>query len=188
MSGDPSQEDVDAALGRLFELAVVLFQFMERGLAEHGLTRARATVLWHLYHQGPMTQRQLSQVLGVTPRNVTGLLDGLQAADLVMRRRHPTDRRATLVTLTDQGRTAAAAMHVEYQHGAARLLGDVPAADLTSFVTTLDHVLGRLHDEHDAHRPANPARSSGSDHRGGDGGAVAGLVVGPDQERDGAAG
>jgi hypothetical protein len=55
-----------------------------------------------------MTQRQLSQVLRCTPRNVTGLLDALETAGLVARGRHPSDRPATLVHLTDEGTTLAA--------------------------------------------------------------------------------
>ena len=55
------------ALERLFELALVLAEAMERGLAERGLTRARAEVLWRLGRQSPVTQRELSQALQCTP-------------------------------------------------------------------------------------------------------------------------
>jgi DNA-binding MarR family transcriptional regulator len=41
-------------------------------------------------------------------RNVTGLVDALQADGFVMRSPHPTDQRTTLVTLTEQGGAAAA--------------------------------------------------------------------------------
>ena len=143
--------DADAASGvaqgalmRLFELAVLLGEQMEKGLVERGLTRARAAVIWQLRQQGPVTQRVLSQALRVTPRNVTGLLDALEAGGYVTRGRHPTDRRATLVTLTDQGTAAAARLHADYQMGARVLLGDVPPADLTTFVSVLDRVLERL--------------------------------------------
>ena len=132
------------ALERLFELAVVLAEAMERGLAERGLTRARAEVLWRLGRQGPLTQRQLSQALQCTPRNVTGLVDALEADGFVRRGAHPTDRRATLVELTEQGRSAAAAMDAGYQQLAALLFADLTDADLTSFVATLDRVLSRL--------------------------------------------
>ena len=134
------------ALERLFELAVVLAEAMERGLAERGLTRARAEVLWRLGRQSPVTQRELSQALQCTPRNVTGLVDALEAAGFVRRSAHPTDRRATLVELTEQGRTAVGAMHAEYQQLAALLFGDLAAADLANFVATLDRVLVRLRD------------------------------------------
>jgi DNA-binding MarR family transcriptional regulator len=133
-------------LERLFELAVLLTEAMDRGLGERGLTRARAEVIWRLHHQGPATQRALSQALHCTPRNVTGLLDALEADGFVARGAHPTDRRATLVTLTERGRTAAALWHAAYQQLSTDLFTDVSAADLTGFVTTLDHVLGQLHD------------------------------------------
>ena len=132
------------ALMRLFELTVRLGEEMEKGLVERGLTRARAAVIWQLHQRGPVTQRTLSQALRVSPRNVTGLLDALEASGYVSRGRHPTDRRATLVSLTEQGAAAAARLHADYEMGARVLLGDVPPADLTAFVSVVDHVLDRL--------------------------------------------
>ncbi len=93
----------DQALMRLFELTVRLGEEMEKGLVERGLTRARAAVIWQLHERGPVTQRILSQALRVSPRNVTGLLDALEAGGYVTRGRYPTDRRPPLVTLTEQG-------------------------------------------------------------------------------------
>jgi DNA-binding MarR family transcriptional regulator len=101
-------------------------------------------VIWQLHQRGPVTQRTLSQALRVSPRNVTGLLDALEAGGYVARGRHPTDRRATLVSLTDQGAAVAARLHADYQMGARVLLGGVPSADLTTFVSVLYHVLDQL--------------------------------------------
>jgi DNA-binding MarR family transcriptional regulator len=133
------------AVGRLFELAVVLGSLMERGLAERGLTRPRATVLWHLQQVGPVLQRELSQLLGVTPRNVTALVDGLEAAGLVTREPHPRDRRATLVTLTERGQATAAALDADREALAALLFDGVRRAELESFLATFEQVLARLH-------------------------------------------
>ncbi len=133
-------------LERLFELSVVLTESMEHGLAERGLTRARAELLWRLGRQGPLTQRELSQALQCTPRNVTGLVDALKADGFVRRGAHPTDRRATLVALTEQGRTAAGAMDAGYQQLAALLFADFTDAELASFMAALDRVLVRLHE------------------------------------------
>ena len=132
------------ALERLFELALLLYDRMDRGLAERGLSRARAELLWRLRARSPMTQRELSQELHCTPRNVTDLVDGLEAAGLVARGPHPTDRRATLVRLTQQGKAAAVRMQVEYQQFAAELFRDLSPAELASFVKVVDHALGRL--------------------------------------------
>jgi DNA-binding MarR family transcriptional regulator len=133
------------AFERLFELAVVLGDVMDEGLSERGLTRSRAELLWRLHHRGPMTQRQLSQALRCTPRNVTGLLDGLETDRLVARAPHPTDRRATLVTLTHEGTTTLARLQADYQQGANELFAGITATELTAFLTTLDQLLARLH-------------------------------------------
>src|SRR5687767_15010273 len=93
----------DDAMDRLFDLAVVLGDLMNERLAQHGLAPARAVVIWLLHDGGPCTQRELSQALKCTPRNVTRLVDALQAAGFVTRSSHPTDRRATVVSLTRRG-------------------------------------------------------------------------------------
>jgi len=134
-------------LERLFELAVLLVDGMDRGLAEQGLTRARAELIWRLHRQGPMTQRALSQVLQCTPRNVTGLVDALEAGGLVVRQPHPTDRRATLVALTAPGERAAAAWQLGYQEVGAILFSELEPEELARFASTLDTLLQRLQSE-----------------------------------------
>jgi DNA-binding MarR family transcriptional regulator len=131
-------------MDQLFDVAVVLGEAMARALGAHGLTAARAELIWRLHEAGPMTQRQLSQVLQCTPRNVTGLVDALEAAGFVGRGPHPTDRRATLVSLTQQGTAMATAWYAERQQGTADLFGDIPHDQLTQFVTTLEQILARL--------------------------------------------
>lgn len=132
------------AFDRVFELAARLGELMERDLSARGLSTARAEVLFVLHQRGPMVQRELSQALRCTPRYVTGLIDVLEAQGWVARSAHPTDRRATLVTLTEQGVAAAGRMHAERQEGAAALFGDVPPDDLETFVAVLDQVLNRI--------------------------------------------
>ena len=132
------------ALERLFELAVLLTGSMDRGLAGQGLTRARAELVWMLRRGGATTQRELSDRLRCSPRNITGLVDGLEAAGLVSRRPHPTDRRATMVTLTEEGSATAAAWETGYQHLAATLFEDLSVREVTTLLATLDRVLESL--------------------------------------------
>lgn len=134
----------EAALERLWALALILGQGMQGGLAERGLTLARAHVIWQLQQDGAITQRTLSRALRVTPRNVTGLVDGLEADGLVARAAHPTDRRATLVSLTPRGAEVAAAMRRDQDGFAQLLFRDVSAKELDAFVTMLDRILGRI--------------------------------------------
>ena len=141
---DAREISAERALDKIFELALRLTDVMQRGLGERGLSASRAEVLLVLDHGGPMVQRQISESLRCTPRYVTALIDALEAEGLVKRGPHPTDRRATLVSLTRRGSAAAARMVDERQQAARWLLGDIPREDLAAFVAIADQVLERI--------------------------------------------
>jgi DNA-binding MarR family transcriptional regulator len=73
------------------------------GRACGGLTYSRLRLLEALHCSGPVIMRELGVQLGVSPRNMTAMVDALEEARLVVRRPHPTDRRATLVELSAAG-------------------------------------------------------------------------------------
>lgn len=137
----------NSALEKLFELAVVTSEYMEQGMTVRGLSRPRATVLWLLNEHGPQRQRDLAETIGVSPRNVTGLVDALERDGFATREPHPNDRRATLISLTPKGKTTMTALRTEYDAGATRLFADLPQDALTTFITTADHLLTRIHQE-----------------------------------------
>ncbi|MFI5485618.1 MarR family winged helix-turn-helix transcriptional regulator [Micromonospora echinaurantiaca] len=143
----PDADRLITALDRVLELVVVLSDDMSRGLAREGLTTSRATLLWQLRRSGPATQRDLARALGVTPRTVTGLVDGLVDTGFVTREPHPTDRRAFLVTFTEHGARTIAAMERDQRGFAELLFGGLPAERLDCFVAGLDDVLGRLREQ-----------------------------------------
>lgn len=137
VSGAATVTSRTAALDRLLTLAGRLTEAMERGMAERGLNRAHATLLMVLHRGGPTVQRGLSQALGVTPRHVTGLVDTLEADGWVERRPHPTDRRASMVTLTTKGEAAVAVMNEERRNWAEQLFAKVPESELDTFIAIL---------------------------------------------------
>jgi DNA-binding MarR family transcriptional regulator len=141
------------ALDRILELVVLLNHDMTRSLAERGLTVSRATLLWTLRRTGPCPQRDLAAALGVTARTVTGLVDGLAAAGLVTREPHPSDRRATLVTLTDAGTELVATLEREQEELGGQLFGAMSRARFDGLVAGLDDVLATLHRLGLTHRP-----------------------------------
>jgi DNA-binding MarR family transcriptional regulator len=130
----------------LFTLAALLGHAMDEGLAELGLSRARGEVIWTLHHHGAMNQRQLGQALNCSAPNVTGLLDALEVAGFVTRAPHPSDRRKTLVQLTDRGTATATAWSAGHDELAATLFADLKTPELAAFVAGLDRVLARLAD------------------------------------------
>jgi DNA-binding MarR family transcriptional regulator len=80
----------------------------------------------------------------VTPRNVTGLVDGLVATGFVTREPHPTDRRAALVTFTEQGTRTAEGFVRGRAEVADLLFDDMPDDVFSGLVTGLDIVLDRV--------------------------------------------
>jgi DNA-binding MarR family transcriptional regulator len=136
----------EEVLDRLFQLASVMGDAMAEDLAARNLSRARATVLALLHRIGRSNQRTLADALGVTPRNVTGLVDGLEAAGLVQRAPDPNDRRALVVSLTAAGQRAADAMAEDHREFARFLFANHRRADLDRLTQDLDQLLTRLDD------------------------------------------
>jgi DNA-binding MarR family transcriptional regulator len=133
--------DLTSALDKVLHLAALVSADMNRFERESGLTAARIHVLWVLGAAGPSTQQSLASELGVSPRNVTGLVDGLVASGHVSRKPHPADRRAVLVTPTSRGEATIRELVASHADLAQRLFSDVPAERLAVFVTTLDHTI-----------------------------------------------
>lgn len=142
MIGDPDPRH--RVLDLVLELGVLVEDDMTRGLTAVGLTRSRAHLLFEVAQRGPSTQQTLAGALGVAPRTVTGLVDGMVAGGLVTREAHPHDRRATLVTLTAQGRAVADGLVRGRVDFAEALVGDLPPRRVDALADALAEVVERL--------------------------------------------
>ncbi len=69
-----------------------------------GLTPRLWGALNVLDADGPVSQQQLGQAVGMDPSSMVGTIDGLESLGFVQRRQHPTDRRAHALHLTSEGR------------------------------------------------------------------------------------
>ena len=110
-------------LDTLLQITDALGADMDGYLRSHGLTPARAHLLWTVHGAGPSKQRDLATALGHSPRHVTTLVDELVAAGQVTRRAHPDDRRAVLVELTPAAAELLDEMAAERTELAAELFG-----------------------------------------------------------------
>jgi DNA-binding MarR family transcriptional regulator len=129
------------ALDKVLHLATLVQTDLARFERDSGLTTSRIHLLWVLGAAGPSTQQSLAEALAVTPRNVTGLVDGLVASGHVTREPHPTDRRATLVTPTSTGEATIRELLDSHVDLAKQLFGHVPERRLSIFVETLDDTI-----------------------------------------------
>jgi DNA-binding MarR family transcriptional regulator len=90
------------------DLRVVLGRLMRRLRAEHRFSLSHGAVLGRLDRDGPQSTVQLAAAERVRPQSMGQTLAELEAQGLVSRRPDETDRRRTLLELTDAGRQVLA--------------------------------------------------------------------------------
>ncbi len=79
-------------------------QLFKAELVPYGVTPGQYAVLKCLWDQNGQTAKQLAERLYLDSSSVTGILDRMEAKNLIEKRADPKDRRALQVLLTDKGR------------------------------------------------------------------------------------
>jgi DNA-binding MarR family transcriptional regulator len=106
----------------------------ERGLSLQGYKLMRSL------ENSDLSMREISDVLYVSPRTVTDMIDGLEAKGLVARHAHPADRRVTLVHLTDAGRQQLSAATAGAERNARAAVSALSEADQQTLRRLLDQI------------------------------------------------
>ena len=121
----------------LLRLARIYRREVNRALAEHGLSDARALPVLHIAREGGgMRQGHLAEELGVEGPSLVRILDQLCAAGLVERRDDPKDGRAKTLHLTPEGDALAVVVEDAIQELRVRFLANVSDEDLAATVRT----------------------------------------------------
>jgi DNA-binding MarR family transcriptional regulator len=103
---------MNASIQTLEYLLVRIFR-AHHALASHkfeklGLFRGQPPVLFELDHQDGMTHVELARELGVTPATITTMVQRMEQAGFVARRRDPLDERVSRVYLDKGGQAVLA--------------------------------------------------------------------------------
>lgn len=98
------QGSSDVLVDELYETTQRLRNFVEARLRTSGASVARLRTMRMLARaRQPLRMRDLSEMTGVAARTTTSIVDALERDGLVERVRHPHDRRAFLLRLTEAG-------------------------------------------------------------------------------------
>jgi DNA-binding MarR family transcriptional regulator len=87
---------------------------------------------------------ELSRRMLVTGGNVTGIVDQLERAGLIVRTEDPADRRVYLVKLTKEGRRLFGQMAIEHESWIVNLLSGIPKREQRVLNESLAHLRARL--------------------------------------------
>lgn len=93
---------------QLLALFRVMRQRIQHVAERHGLSYPQLVTLRYLLHAGSVPMSEVTDYLGITRGAMTGLVDRLADAGLVVRRPCEQDRRVTFLDLTPRGREVLA--------------------------------------------------------------------------------
>ena len=131
-------------LGRLNEASQLVIRERQTPLfARHGLQHGEFDVLATLRRSGErdgLTPTALFEAAMMSSGGMTARIDRLEKSGLVERRPHPSDRRATLVRLTDKGFALIDAIMPSHQDTAREALAGLSVDEQK----TLNALLARL--------------------------------------------
>jgi len=115
-------------------------------LAVYGLADARAHILAALLNHEPaeLTHSELSELMGVTKGNITGLINGLEKSGYVKRGDRDSDRRVMPIALTGSGRHLIEKALREYFVGVADHLKVLTRAEQKELIGLLTKIRGKL--------------------------------------------
>jgi DNA-binding MarR family transcriptional regulator len=159
VADDPTGVLMDFAQADALNQAIRLLSLRHRAraaalLAPLGLHPGQEVLLLELGRTGPMIQAQLSEALGCEPPSVTLMVRKLEGGGYIRRKAASSDRRATIVELTDSGRALVGQVKELWCALAEETVAGLPAKT----VAELPRVLATLTGNVDSRRRA-PTRS-----------------------------
>ncbi len=112
-----------------------------------GLTAVQLKSLFYIVKVGNASSKKLSDALGVTPANITGVMDRLIDQGLVQRVENPADRRITFLKATDKGEKLFANLEEYADVHLAKLLSSLKDEELehlylglSAFIRSWDNI------------------------------------------------
>ena len=115
----------------------------EPWMAELGFRPPCVGVLRTVHELGPVSQREISDEVGLDPSDVVGAVDILERGGLVERHRDPEDRRRHAVVITPEGRERSERLKELMLEAEARALANLDADEQEQLVSLLEKALVR---------------------------------------------
>ncbi len=109
-----------------------------------GVSLSQCHILMELDTQGEMSLKQLASNLESDASTLSRVIDGMVNAGLILRAANPDDRRAVILTLSEQGQRTAATINTQSNLFYQRLFELLPAEKHQSLVESIALLGGAL--------------------------------------------
>ena len=117
-----------------------LAEASENAYRRHGVHAGQQFILLELWREDGQTPGGLARRLGLATPTVTKMTSRMEAAGLLERGPHPSDRRLVRIHLTERGRVLQEVMTEEMQQVTERALGSLGPEDRARLVGLLVQV------------------------------------------------
>lgn len=137
-----SEREAVASLGLTFRQLMTAVRRL-RGRETHsreGLSNAQYQLLFGLRERKLMSGGELACVAGLSAATTTQMLEGLEAAGLVVRERSLDDRRKVLTSLTERGEALVEERHARFSRMWQQALEDFSDEELQSAAAVMAKV------------------------------------------------
>jgi DNA-binding MarR family transcriptional regulator len=135
------EELVDEVLGLFKRLGHNRMRYQREPWQRLTVPLAQLKSLFLIKMKDSMNVRDLASDLGVTPGNVTSIIDRLVGQGLVERRESPDDRRIVLMQLTEKGQKIITEIHETEHTSLKRFLDKMSAEDIEALYRGLNGFL-----------------------------------------------
>jgi MarR family transcriptional regulator, organic hydroperoxide resistance regulator len=116
----------------------ILGKFSAEPWIDLSLTIAQLKCLFFIDAKEKTNFKKLSDALGVTPPNITGIVDRLVGDGLISRTENPEDRRINYLQTTIKGRTLVSNLRDHNNHQINHILDQMSYEDLASLAQGLN--------------------------------------------------
>lgn len=131
--GGMTQRQADKAAHILREFVVSMIRIAPQS----SLSRTGAGTLSVLHREGPQRITTLAEREAVSQPAMTGLIQRLESTGLVVREPDVLDGRATLIAITEAGRTAMHARRLEHDQAIAQRVAELDRKQLALLLAAL---------------------------------------------------
>ena len=140
-----SRPDAGAACSLLIvQLARGARRRIEEAVAPTGLRPNEVLVLVHLRERGPSAQQTLVELMCVDPTNIVAVLNSLEDAGLIERRRDRSDRRRAIVALAAPGEQLLAQVDRAFRQVDDEILAGLTLTERQTLTGLLSDLVGHI--------------------------------------------
>lgn len=105
-----------------------------------GLLPGQGKILDYLYNNNGCEQRELSRAFFIEPATITGIIQRMETANLLIREYRNGNKKTNYVSLTEKGFETAKKVQEIFKKAEEEAFNNISEKDLLSFMTTLKKI------------------------------------------------